>query len=294
MTVTAHYAAPDASSVTGVSEESIEGLLRQGTGVLWVDVAGAEHIPLLIDTFGFHPLTLKAVAEPGTHPARLEAFDGYSCLVAHGLAIDSPLKIVEIMEVTIFVGAHYVVTVHAAELPCLTRLLDRVLTDEHLLRHGPTRLTLEFLEELIIDTRSIIETLDDVADDYEVLVVDSPNKDMLRKILVLKRSAVHIERMMDQQIDMIEQFGQSQAPADGDDAKIARDLFSRSERLRNASSILLERANNLLMLYLNSLAIKQNETMKTLALVAAIFLPLTLIAAIYGMNFDNMPELSVS
>ncbi len=271
--------------------------IESGEGLLWIDVPGMEQADdgFLSEVFEFHPLTIQDAMEAGTHLARIEKYEGYIFLVAHGVNYAVESDIVEIAELSVFVGPNYLVTTHEFPLYAIQNVQERL--ESRTLGTGADSELLAYsvLEAFISNIRPTIDRMAEVADELEDAAINSPVKQALEGILRLKRSSLRINRAIEKQVDVYHQIAAAPGQFVSEEAsRYFRDLEERAARIWETNRILHERADNSVALYLSSISIKQNETMKTLAIVAAVFLPLSLVAGIYGMNFENIPELGVS
>jgi magnesium transporter len=125
--------------------------------------------------------------------------------------------------------------------------------------------------------------------------IRGPQQSTLEAVLKFKRSTLQVHRVMAPQREIMNRLSRGEFPIIKGEAQIFyRDIYDHIVRIEDLSQTLRDRADNAVASYLSSVAIQQNETMKVLSIVACIFLPLTLVAGIYGMNFENMPELEWS
>jgi 4-alpha-glucanotransferase len=149
--------------------------------------------------------------------------------------------------------------------------------------------------ESYLDISSVTEMQDcPAAQDIEEETIRNPQPPTLEAILKLKRSTLRIHRVMAPQREILNRLSRGEFPIIGSEAQIYyRDIYDHLVRIEDLNQTTRDRADNALATYLSSVANRQNETMKVLSIVAAIFLPLTLVAGIYGMNFEYMPELMV-
>jgi len=140
-----------------------------------------------------------------------------------------------------------------------------------------------------------IDRMSDVADEIDEEVIRSPQQSILEDILKLKRSVLRLHRVMAPQRETMNRLSRGEFPIIRGEAQIFyRDIYDHVVRIEDLNQTLRDRADNALATHLSTVANRQNETMRVLAIVATIFMPLTLLAGIYGMNFENMPELGWS
>jgi magnesium transporter len=160
------------------------------------------------------------------------------------------------------------------------------------MRRGPDFLVHAIIDTLIDNVMPTVDRMTDFAEQIEEEVIHRPQQNVLDAIMKLKRSSLKVHRVMAPQRDVINRLSRGEFTIIKKEAQIFyRDIFDHVVRIEDLNQSLLDRADNALATYLSSVANKQNETMRVLSIVATIFLPLTLLAGIYGMNFDNMPEL---
>jgi len=135
----------------------------------------------------------------------------------------------------------------------------------------------------------------EVSAEIEDEVIKNPQKTTLEAVMKLKRSTLHIHRVMTPQRDVLNRLSRGDFSLLKRGTRIFyRDVYDHCTRIADLNQTNRDIADNILATYLSSIANKQNEIMKVLAIVAAVFLPLSLLAGIYGMNFENMPELEWS
>jgi magnesium transporter len=155
----------------------------------------------------------------------------------------------------------------------------------------------DFLAHALIDAvvDNVVPTIDrmtEVADLIEDEVVQSPRQSTLEAVMKLKRSTLRIYRVMTPQREVVNRLARQDFSQISPEATpYFRDVYDHIARIVDLDQNLRERADTMLSMYLSTVANRQNEVMKVLSVVATVFLPLSLLAGIYGMNFDNMPEL---
>jgi magnesium transporter len=162
------------------------------------------------------------------------------------------------------------------------------------MRYGADFLAHTLVDTLIDNVLPTIDKMSDVAQDIEEETLRNPQPPTLEAILKLKRSTLRVHRVMAPQREVLNRLSRGEFSIIRSEAQIYyRDIYDHLVRIEDLNQTIRDRADNALATYLSSVANKQNETMKVLSIIAAIFLPLTLVAGIYGMNFEYMPELRV-
>lgn len=263
-------------------------------GLLWLDVFDPdfESEPFLVNEMGFHPLAVDDAFSRQHQPAKADEYESHLFLIVHGIDYSSEEDFVETARLAVFVAEGLVVTLRRVELISLDTVAHRIERDEKLM-HRPaglfTYLVLDSLHEAILPT---LDHISEVATNLEEVAIEAPGKEVLHHILQLKRSSIRIQRTIAPQLRVFNRLSRNEfAQIDEQSSVYFRDLQDQMIQLDVINQGIRDTADNALATYLSSIGIKQNESMRVLALLAAVFLPLTLIAGIYGMNFSNIPEL---
>ncbi|MBI2165547.1 MAG: magnesium/cobalt transporter CorA [Chloroflexi bacterium] len=294
MSYKAYYVGPDGELKVGLEEEGIRQVFEAREGLLWVDVSGttAEDGHFLARVFHFHPLAIEDCVGPRIHSPKLDDFADYLFIVVHGVNYEARSEVVETAELCIFLGPNFVVSTHRAPLLSIDQVGRLVELDGRPMRRGTAFLGHALMDGLVDSVLPTIDRMSEVGEQIEEEVVFSPRQPTLEAILRLKRSSLHIHRVMAPQREIVNRLSRGDFPlVKGEAQMFYRDVYDHIIRIEDLNQSLRDMAESALATYLSSVANRQNETMKLLSMVAAIFLPLTLLAGIYGMNFENMPEL---
>ena len=294
MPFTAYYLSPEGDFQRDLNEEQIKIVFESKQGLLWVDIAETteEDGKFLERIFGFHHLTIEDCVSPQIHAPKIDDFGDYIFIVVHGINHMAESEIVETAELAIFLGSHFMVSNHRLPLYSVGGIKHLVEDDGRPLRRGADFLTHALLDALIDNILPTIDKMSEVAEEIEEEVIRNPQQVTLEAILKLKRSTLRVHRVIAPQREVLNRLSRGEFPVVKEEAQIFyRDIYDRLVRIEDLTQNMRDRADNALTIYLSSVANRQNETMKVLAIVAVIFLPLTLLAGIYGMNFKYMPEL---
>jgi magnesium transporter len=295
MPLNAYYLTPEGSLQKDLPEADIAAARASGTGLLWIDAAEvtAEDGAVLERLFGFHRLAVEDCVSPAIHPPKIDEFADHLFVILHGIDHAGHADIVETAELAFFIGAGYVVTAHSKPLYSVASVRNAVEQDARPMQRGADFLAHEIADALVDNVMPTIDRMNDMADTIEEEVILLQRRDLLDGILKLKRSTMRVHRIMAPQREVLNRLSRGDFPQIGPDARIFfRDVYDHIVRLEELNQSTLDRADNALSTYLSAVANRQNETMRVLAVVATIFMPLTLLAGIYGMNFHYMPELA--
>jgi magnesium transporter len=226
------------------------------------------------------------------HPPKIDEFRDYLFIVVHGVNHSVESSIVETAELALFLGKNCVVSNHNFFLYSVNELEQMLEADTRCMERGADFLAHTLIDALVDNVLPTVDSMSDIAEEIEEEVIRKPHSGTLDAIMKLKRSALRIHRVMAPQREVLNRLSRGEFPIIKPEAWIFyRDVYDHVVRVEDLNQTILDRADNALATYLSSVANRQNETMRVLSIVATIFLPLTLLAGIYGMNFDYMPEL---
>ncbi len=294
MSIKAYYLTPDGQLQCDLSESDIIKARDSKQGLLWIDSPDTteEDGQFIEKHFGFHHLAVEDFVSPQIHPPKIDNFGPYLFLIAHGVNHAAETDIVETAELCIFLGENFVISGHTVPLFSIQAVQQSIQDNDHLMKRGSDFLAHAILDALVDNVMPTIDRMTDVAEEIEMQVIHNPQQNVLDGILKLKRSTLRVHRVMAPQREVLNRLSRGEFPLIKTEAHIFyRDVYDHVVRIEDLNQTVLDRADNALATYLSSVANRQNETMKVLSVVATIFLPLTLLAGIYGMNFEYMPEL---
>jgi magnesium transporter len=256
--------------------------------LIWVDLNGedsAAYHPLLIDTFGFHPLAVEdALIE--THLPKIDDWDEYVYLVLYAVDFDAAHLGVASHEVDVFVGPNYVVTHHIEPINALERLRASCLRDAHRLQRGADYLLFEVADAVVADFLPCLDALDDAANELEDEVFSYPTQETLGRIFTLKRAAIRLRRILSPQREVLNRLARDEyRPIDAKERIYFRGVYDHMVRLNDINESLRDLISGALDIYLSSVSNRLNEVMRILTLVTVLGLPLTFLTGFFGMNF---------
>ena len=289
-----YFLTPGGSVEKGLSETEIRDALTSGEGSIWLDfgVPTAEDVDLLRRVFGLHPLGVDSCLDLAAQVPKVDDYDDHVFIVARGIDYTVDTRILSTTEMGIFLGRNFVVSVHAGLLYNIESVIALVERDGLPLRRGSTFLAYMLLDALVLNLVPGINGLEEWVDDIEDSVIERPDPNALEAILELKRSSFQLRRAIAPQRDMLNRLSRAEfAHVTGDALPYYRDIYETILRIEGQNETLRDRADTTLSVYLSLVANQQNDLMRVLAVVATVFMPLGLIAGIYGMNFEYIPEL---
>ncbi len=277
-------------------EPTLEGLqaaIRCSECALWVDVEGGptEEFATLGSALGFHPLAIEDALGHVEQP-KLDDYGSYLYIVAHGLECSTDASDIRVLELDLFLGPNYLVTYHHEPLHCIKVLWDRTLHDGRYPQRGADGLAHAALDLLVDDLMPVLDRLDATIEELEDEILTNPTQKTLMRILDVKRATLHLRRTIVPQREVAYRLGRDISPLVRPKTQpYFRDVYDHLVRITDINESLRDLVSGALDIYLSVTSNRLNEVMKFLTLVATVFMPLTLLSGIYGMNFHYMPEL---
>ena len=270
--------------------------------VSWVDVKGLGSEVILRDigqVFSLHPLVLEDVVNVPQRP-KIESYEDQLLLIAR-MVIPQKNGGFFSEQVSFILGDHYLLTLQEeANYDCFGPIHERIRNSKGTIRHhGPDYLTYALLDAIIDGFFPVLEAYGEQIEDLESEVVANPTRQTLQRIHAIKRELLMLRRAIWPQRDAINVLIRDGSDLISADVQIhLRDCYDHAIQVLDMVETYRELASSLMDVYLSSVGNKMNEIMKLLTVISSIFIPLTFIAGVYGMNFNtekspwNMPELN--
>ena len=262
--------------------------------VTWVDIQGFGNEAKLrgvAAAFKLHPIALEnAVNVP--QRAKAEAYADHNLMIARAPVMGDDGDI-SVPQVCFIVGDGFLITFQERYLGFFDAVRERVQIGGGPMRtHGPDYLAYALIDAMVDRYYPIAQQLSDAIEDLEDWVVENPHPEVLNRIHTIRRKLVVLRRVGHPQREAINTMLRPQSPFFTEPVQVfvrdTRDHIAQIVELIDSSR---ERASDLADAYLSNVSHRSNEIMKVLTLMASIFIPLTFIAGVYGMNFEYIPEL---
>jgi len=272
---------------------------RDGGGVLWVNVDGLGDVALMERLgahFGLHPLALEDALHVPQRP-KVEAYDDHIFFVTRILHLDRDL---EAEQISLFLGRDFLITFQEHPGDCLEPIRERLRKGVgQIRRQGADYLMYAIVDAITDHFFPLLEHLGEVVEALEDEVVENPVRATLGRVHDIKRHLLEMRRSVWPLREATNSLLRDESPFVGETARLyLRDCYDHTVQVLEVVETYRELAGGLMDVYLSSVSNKMNEVMKVLTVIATIFIPLTFIAGIYGMNFNpersplNMPELN--
>jgi len=292
--------------------EALHSCPSGGQNFAWIGMLrpDEEEIRAVAKEFSLHSLAVEDTVNAHQRP-KLEQYGDVLFVVLRPARYVDKIEEVEIGEVHLFLGPDFVITVRHAAEPDLGVVRTRLEADPQLLRQGPNAVLYAVLDKVVDDYGPVMEGLQTDIDQIEVQVFDG-DPHVSRRIYQLSREVIDFQRAVDPLADLLDALRATlKQRAEGTDLELRRNLRDVAdhatrviERLAGfrelltnilqVNAALVGQRQNEEMARMTEAGFEQNEQVKRISSWAAIFFAPSFIASVYGMNFENMPELSWS
>jgi magnesium transporter len=269
-------------------------------GVTWLNVEGVHDIEIirrLGDHFGLHPLLQEDIVNTEQRP-KLEDYGDYLFLVLRMLYEQpSPegedLVEIDSEQVSLVLGTDMVITFLEDPQDVFEPVRTRIRENRGRVRKSGADYLAYALMDVIVDNYFIVlERFSDLAESLEVAVMGEPDPTTLPAIQQMKRAMIQVRRTIWPLRDVVSALLRNESRLIKKATVVyLRDVYDHVVRVVDIVETYREMVGGLMDIYLSTLSNRMNEVMKVLTIIATIFIPLTFIAGVYGMNFDNIPEL---
>lgn len=284
----------------GFSPDQLPELLADKTNVVWVDLLGEtpeqveQATDILANIFRFHHLTIEDAIETRNQP-KIEAFTDYMYFIVHGVRTEETSSTNFVTkELDGYLGDNFVVTFHKERFRSIKTVKQQIRSSTFACRRGAAYLLHQVLDHLVDLYMPMVDDFDDAINKLEdrVLSMRSGNT-ILQELMDLRRSVARLRRISARQLDVLYRMSHGEFPQIPENIlPFFRDVHDHLQRISDLAENYRDLVGGLFEIHFSVIASKTNDVMKTLAVVSAIILPLSLIAGIYGMNFEFMPETS--
>ena len=269
--------------------------LTDKSKVTWIKVCGLldrEKITKLAEKFNIHPLTLEDILNTDQRP-KIEEFYNYTYIVLRIFQFDPLEKELLSEQMSIIVGENFLISVEEKTNTAIQKIIDWIKSSRGIIR----RMGIDYLLYLIIDEVIdgyflVLEEIEDGLEELEGELTTNPTSSTLQAIHRFKRQLLQFNKNMWPLREVIGTLGRTgHRFIDNQTIPYFRDLYDHTVRVIENTETLQVMLSDMLDVYFSAVSNRLNEVMKILTMIATVFMPLTFIAGIYGMNFKYMPEL---
>ena len=285
----------DGKAQADLSPAGVQTAARDTQARVWLDIEGdpAPHLHMLATTFGLSRMTLDSIIEEGER-ARFVEGHGYFYVVNHALTFDKDTEEAETPKIDIIFGHTFLITIHGTRLPWLDALrvsLGRSELEENVLGRGIPYLLHAVLDSLVDTYFPVLDEIDDVIDELENETVRTVSSAVQVRIFRMKRALALMRRVISPQVEVanayITRTGEY-IPQEAEPYFV--EIHDHLVRAFEVIDSYRDLMSGLLDVYLTTVSNRQNEVMKQLTIIASIFLPITFVTGVFGMNFGHSPQ----
>lgn len=262
----------------------------------WANIDGLhdeEKVAEICHHLELHKLTIEDILSVGQRP-KLEEHENYLHIVLRMCMIDPSDGSIDEEQLSFVLQGSLLVTFQEKTGDVFENVRTRVREGKGLIRKRGAGYLLYALLDAVVDHYFVVlEVLGERLEEMELELLDNPGTDSLGRLHVLRREIISLRRSVYPLREVISQFSKIEEPTLEKNTQVfIRDLYDHTIQVIETIEVFRDTATGLLDLYMNSVSNKMNEIMKVLTIIATIFIPLTFVAGVYGMNFSYMPELS--
>jgi magnesium transporter len=264
--------------------------------VLWVDLMapGEAERQLLSEVFGFHPLSVEDAVSALQFP-KIETYPGYLYVVLHGIHAEPQHTQFATRDVDFFLGRNYLVTVHDGDSRSINAIREVCDRHEHILKEGSVALMHRIVDRMIDNYRPVFEEIEARVGRLEEEAFAGHER-LSRRVMRLKRDVSSMRRVLVPQRDAIGRLARREFPMISDEMTYRfRDVYDHVVRWTEEAILFQDRITGIFEVNLSSVSNRLNQVMKLLTVMSTIFLPLTVLTGMWGMNitiphFPGGPE----
>jgi len=263
--------------------------------VSWINVEGlhdTETLTSLGDHFRLHPLLLEEVLNT-QHRPKVEEFDNYLFLTLKMVAISMDGKSVLSEQISLVLGKNWVISFQEQEGDVFNTLLQSLREIKgNIRKKGADYLFYRLVDTVVDNYYFVTEHINEAIEQLEEQVLYTPDNKSLYDIQHLKKQIIEIRKAVIPLLEAVATLEKdSTSLIEESNSRYLRDVYEHIIHVNESIIVLHDTLTNIMELYQSGVNNKMNQVMKVLTIIATIFIPLTFITGIYGMNFDSMPEL---
>jgi magnesium transporter len=267
---------------------------RNTDTVTWINIDGLGNTTIIEKVgriFDIHPLILEDILNTGQRP-KMEDLDRYlyvNLKMLHYLEKEGDIRI---EHVSMIIGSNFLISFQEEAGDVLDPVRDRIRKDGRIRRFGPDYLAYAIIDDIVDYYFLMMEHLEEKVESLEEELVETASHESLEKINRLKKDMIYLRKSVWPLREVISGMERTDSPLIKETTAIyLRDVYDHTIQVIDTLEILRDMVSGMIDIYLSGLSFRGNEIMKVLTLIATIFIPLTFVVGVYGMNFRYMPEL---
>jgi len=262
--------------------------------ITWINIDGVHEVKIIEEIgkhFNLHPLILEDIVDTDQRP-KIKDFGDYIFIILKMLYCDKKSNTIRVEQVSLILGKNYIISFQEREGDVFSFIRERIRNNIGRIRKsGADYLAYSLIDAIVDNYFTIIERLDEEIENLEDKVIIQPNPSNVQAIHKLKRDLIFLRKSVWPLREVISFLEKGESPLVLKSTNIyLRDVYGHTIQVMDTVETLRDVISGILDIYLSSINTRMNEIMKMLTIIATIFIPLTFITGIYGMNFQYMPE----
>jgi len=269
--------------------------LKTAPTVTWINIDGIHQVDIIEKLgrqFELHPLILEDILNTGQRP-KFEDFDEYIFIVLKTLTFDEQKETIQTEQASLVLGPNFVISFQESIGHVFEQIRRRIRNAKGRIRKMPSDYLAYALIDAIVDNYFIIlEKLGEKIESLQEQLVTKPTEKTLQQIHNLKREMMSLRKSVWPLRELLSGLQRAESSLINESTGIyMQDVYSHTIQIIDTIESFRDMVSGMLDIYLSSISNKMNAVMKVLTMIATLFIPLTFIAGVYGMNFRYMPEL---
>ncbi len=267
---------------------------RDTDSVTWINIDGLENTAVIEKVgriFDIHPLILEDILNTSQRP-KMEDLDRYLYVHLKMLQYREEDGEIGIEHVSMLVGTRFLISFQEKSGDVLEPVRDRIRKNGRIRKFGPDYLAYAIIDVIVDNYFLVMEHLEEKVETLEEELVQNAGPESLERLNRLKKDLIYLRKSVWPLREVISGLERIEPPLVEQSTSIyLKDVYDHVIQVIDTLEILRDMASGMIDIYLSGLSYRGNEIMKVLTLIATIFIPLTFVVGVYGMNFHNMPEL---
>lgn len=284
---------------TAFQEKAVKSIedytVKDKPAVTWINVAGLHQVEIIEGIgkiFSLHPLTQEDILHTDQRP-KMEEFEDYIYVVLKILSFDDEEHKIEVEQLSIVSGSNFVISLHESGKDIFNPVRERIRDGKGHVKHmGADYLAYTLIDTIVDNYFVILEKFGEIMELIEDQVITDPTPETVKTIHHLKSEMVFLRKSIWPLREVVSRLEREDSPLIHESTVIYfKDIYDHTIQIIDTVETFRDILSGLLDVYLSSVSNKMNEVMKVLTIIATIFVPLTFITGVYGMNFKFMPIL---
>jgi magnesium transporter len=276
-----------------VDPEDISEIIQRKDQFIWLDIQAPQEddIALLREEFKFHPLAIEDATRHHERP-KVDSYDGYYFLVFYAITYDEGKNRLHTEAMNLFIGGNYIVSVHDGDISAIDETIKRWQKDEEEFGKDAGALLYALLDTITDDYFPVIDRLADRVEALEEQIFERFQESALQDVFGLKRDLLSIRRIVAPERDVLNVLIRREVPIfERNSILYLQDVYDHIVRITDSIDTYRDLLSSALDAFLSVQSNKLNQVVKVLTITSIVLMSDALIAGIYGMNFEFMPEL---